>query len=212
MNILYQLRSAGVIAVVRADSAEDAIKASEAIIEGGLAGIEVTYTTPNASEVIRTLAEKYKEKDDVVIGAGTVLDEVSTMDAINAGAAFVVSPCFDEASAKLCNLYQIPYLPGCLTPTEIRTALTFGVDIVKLFPGSAFSPSYVKNLKAPLPHINIMPTGGVSLDNMQDWFDMGVIAVGIGGDLLAPLANRDFAGITEKARAYKEKFLSIQKG
>ena len=204
---LCQLKEAGVIAVVRADSVQEAIAACHAAIAGGLTGIEVTYTTPDASEVIRTLVADYANQPEIVIGAGTVLEEVTTIEAINAGAKFVVSPCFDEESAKMCNLYQIPYLPGCLTPTEIHTALKFGVDIIKLFPGSSFSPSYVKNIKAPLPRVNIMPTGGVNLDNIAEWFANGVVAVGVGGDLMAPLANHDYEGITEKAKAYKSAYL-----
>ncbi|MDR2465502.1 MAG: bifunctional 2-keto-4-hydroxyglutarate aldolase/2-keto-3-deoxy-6-phosphogluconate aldolase [Streptococcaceae bacterium] len=209
IKTIQQLKEAGVIVVVRANSKEEAILASKAAIDGGLTGIEVTYTTPQATEVIQELVEMYKNNPEVIIGAGTVLEEVSTMAAINAGAAFVVSPCFDEASAKMSNLFGVPYLPGCLTPTEIRQALTFGVDVVKLFPGSAFSPSYIKNIKAPLPQANIMPTGGVNLDNMHEWFDNGVFAVGVGGDLMAPLAKNDYAAITEKAKAYRAKFLEV---
>lgn len=128
-----------------------------------------------------------------------------------AGAEFIVSPCFDKETAKICNLYQIPYLPGCMTITEMKTALTYGADIVKLFPGSAFGPSIVKAFKALLPHLNIMPTGGVSLANMQDWFAAGVVAVGVGGNLLAPAATGDFEKVTEVATQYADKLKSIRK-
>lgn len=209
--ILNKLENAGVIAVVRGKTVEEAIKASNAIVKGGITGIELTFTVPNADHAIAELAANYKKDPTIVIGAGTVLDAVTARLAIMAGAEFIVSPCFDKETAKICNLYQIPYLPGCMTITEMKTALTYGADIVKLFPGSAFGPSIVKAFKAPLPHLNIMPTGGVSLANMQDWFAAGVVAVGVGGNLLAPAATGDFEKVTEVATQYADKLKSIRK-
>ena len=209
--ILNKLENAGVIAVVRGETVEEAIKASNAIVEGGITGIELTFTVPNADHAIAELAANYKKDPTIVIGAGTVLDAVTARLAIIAGAEFIVSPCFDKETAKICNLYQIPYLPGCMTITEMKTALTYGADIVKLFPGSTFGPSIVKAFKAPLPHLNIMPTGGVSLANMQDWFVAGVVAVGVGGNLLAPAATGDFEKVTEVATQYADKLKSIRK-
>lgn len=208
--ILNKLENAGVIAVVRGETVEEAIKASNAIVKGGITGIELTFTVPNADHAIAELAANYKKDPTIVIGAGTVLDAVTARLAIMAGAEFIVSPCFDKETAKICNLYQIPYLPGCMTITEMKTALTYGADIVKLFPGSAFGPSIVKAFKAPLPHLNIMPTGGVSLANMQDWFAAGVVAVGVGGNLLAPAATGDFEKVTEVATQYVDKLKSIR--
>ncbi|GAB2025424.1 bifunctional 2-keto-4-hydroxyglutarate aldolase/2-keto-3-deoxy-6-phosphogluconate aldolase [Lactovum odontotermitis] len=210
VEILQKLENAGVIAVVRAETAGEALKASDAIIAGGLNGIELTFTVPGANEVIAELAEKYKNQPEVIIGAGTVLDAVTARLAIIAGAQFIVSPSFDTETAKICNLYQIPYLPGCMTITEMKTALEAGSDIIKLFPGSAFGPSIVSAFKAPLPQLNLMPTGGVSLDNMEDWFKAGVIAVGVGGNLLAPAARGDFAAVTEMAQKYVGKFNQIK--
>ncbi|MBM1152771.1 bifunctional 4-hydroxy-2-oxoglutarate aldolase/2-dehydro-3-deoxy-phosphogluconate aldolase [Enterococcus durans] len=209
--ILNKLENAGVIAVVRGETVEEAIKASNAIVKGGITGIELTFTVPNADHAIAELAANYKKDPTIVIGAGTVLDAVTARLAIMAGAEFIVSPCFDKETAKICNLYQIPYLPGCMTITEMKTAFTYGADIVKLFPGSAFGPSIVKAFKAPLPHLNIMPTGGVSLANMQDWFAAGVVAVGVGGNLLAPAATGDFEKVTEVATQYADKLKSIRK-
>lgn len=209
--ILNKLENAGVIAVVRGETVEEAIKASNAIVKGGITGIELTFTVPNADHAIAELAANYKKDPTIVIGAGTVLDAVTARLAIMAGAEFIVSPCFDKESAKICNLYQIPYLPGCMTITEMKTALTYGADIVKLFPGSAFGSSIVKAFKAPLPHLNIMPTGGVSLANMQDRFAAGVVAVGVGGNLLAPAATGDFEKVTEVATQYADKLKSIRK-
>ncbi|GEK37000.1 MULTISPECIES: bifunctional 4-hydroxy-2-oxoglutarate aldolase/2-dehydro-3-deoxy-phosphogluconate aldolase [Enterococcus] len=209
IEILSRLKNAGVIAVVRGKTSEEALNACHAIIKGGLTGIELTFTVPQADQVIKELLATYQEREEIVIGAGTVLDAVTARLAILAGAEYIVSPCFDKETAELCNLYQVPYLPGCMTIDEIKTALKSGVDIVKLFPGSAFGPSIVSAFKAPMPQVNIMPTGGVSLENMQDWFDAGVVTVGVGGNLLAPAATGDFEKVTEVAKQYAAKMKEI---
>jgi 2-dehydro-3-deoxyphosphogluconate aldolase / (4S)-4-hydroxy-2-oxoglutarate aldolase len=205
LNVLNKLTQSGVVAVVRADSKEEALRISEACVEGGISGIEVTFTVEGADEVILNLAVTYRNHSDVVIGAGTVLDATTARIAILAGAQFVVSPSFDEETARLCNLYQIPYMPGCMTITEMKRALESGVDIVKLFPGNAFGPDFIKAVKAPLPQVNIMPTGGVSLENVDQWIKNGCVAVGVGGNLLAPAKTGDFGKITELARQYVQK-------
>lgn len=209
MEILSRLEKAGVIAVVRGKNQAEAVKASQAIIAGGVKGIEITFTVPNAQSAIQELVESYQGQD-VVIGAGTVLDAVTARLAIMAGAEFVVSPSFDQETAELCNLYQIPYLPGCMTITEMQQALKNGVDIIKLFPGSVSGPSMVSAVKAPMPHINLMPTGGVNLENMETWFKAGVVAVGVGGNLLAPAAEGNFAKVTEIAQQYAAKLTEIR--
>ncbi|QCJ44707.1 bifunctional 4-hydroxy-2-oxoglutarate aldolase/2-dehydro-3-deoxy-phosphogluconate aldolase [Bacillus sp. S3] len=203
--ILHKILNCGVVAVVRADSKEEAVNISEACVNGGITAIEVTFTVKGADEVIKQLASIYQEHKEVVIGAGTVLDAMTARIAILAGAQFVVSPTFDLESAKLCNLYQIPYMPGCMTITEMKHALEAGVDIVKLFPGNAFGPDFVKAVKGPLPQINLMPTGGVDLDNVGQWIKNGCVAVGVGGSLIAPAKTGDFAKITEYAREYVKK-------
>lgn len=210
VETLLGLEKAGVIAVVRGASKAEALQASRAIIAGGIVGIELTFTVPQADEIIRELVQEYQDNPAILIGAGTVLDAATARLAIMAGAQYIVSPCFDAETAKLCNLYQIPYLPGCMTITEMQAALKSGVDIIKLFPGSAYGPSIVSAFKAPLPQLNIMPTGGVSLDNMADWFKAGVIAVGVGGNLLAPAAKGDFAQVTEVAKQYIAKLQEIK--
>ena len=207
---LTKLQKSGVIAVVRGASKEEAFKASQAIIEGGITGIELTFTVPEAAAVIAELTETYRDQHDVVIGAGTVLDAVTARLAIMAGAEYVVSPTFDQATAEVCNLYQVPYLPGCMTISEMKEALKAGADIIKLFPGSAYGPSIISAFKAPLPQLNIMPTGGVSLANMAEWFDAGVVAVGVGGNLLAPAATGDFAAVTEVAKQYAAQLKEIR--
>lgn len=209
LNILTQLKEAGVIAVVRGKTADEALKSSLAIITGGIKGIELTFTVPDATTVLEKLTAAY-QNDDVVIGAGTVLDAITARLAILAGAKFIVSPSFDQATAELCNLYQIPYLAGCMTITEIVTAMKSGVDIVKLFPGSVSGPSMVSAIKGPLPQVNIMPTGGVSIENMEEWFNVGVVAVGVGGNLLAPASTGEFEKMTQIAHDYTEKLKSIR--
>lgn len=209
-KILKKLEDAGVIAVVRGRSKEEAIKASQALITGGVVGLEVTFTVPNAVQVIETLSAQYQGDEKVVVGAGTVLDAVTARLAIMAGAEFVVSPTFDLETAEICNLYQMPYLPGCMTITEMKVALKAGADIIKLFPGSAYGPSIISGFKAPMPQLNIMPTGGVSLENMAEWFRAGVVAVGVGGNLLAPATKGDFEGVTAIAKQYAEKYAEIK--
>lgn len=209
IEILTKLEKAGVIAVVRADSEEKAEKIVDALVEGGVNGIELTFTVPNADKVIAKLVKKYAGTD-VVIGAGTVLDPITARLALMAGSEFIVSPSFDVDTAKLSNLYQIPYMAGCFTITEMKHALEYGVDIVKMFPGSEASPAMVKAVKAPLPQLNVMPTGGVNLDNMQAWFDAGVVAVGVGGSLLKPADHDDYVGLVDNARTYMAKFHEIK--
>jgi 2-dehydro-3-deoxyphosphogluconate aldolase/(4S)-4-hydroxy-2-oxoglutarate aldolase len=202
-DVLKRIMEAGVVAVVRAENANQAIRIAEACLAGGIPSIEVTFTVPGALQVIEGLAKRFSEQE-LLIGAGTVLDAQTARAAILAGAQYLVSPGFDLETAKLANRYQIPYMPGCLTITEMIHALEAGVDVVKLFPGSAFGPSYVKAVKGPLPQINLMPTGGVSLNNVQDWIDAGVVAVGVGSELTGPAKKGDYANVTENAKAFIE--------
>lgn len=204
-KILKKITDIGIVAVVRSETIEEGIRISKACVEGGIPAIEVTYTVPGATEVIKALKEQFTS-DELVIGAGTVLDAATTRIAILAGSEFIVSPAFDEETAKLCNLYQVPYMPGCMTITEITKAMQYGADIVKLFPGSAFGPSFVKAVKAPLPQANIMPTGGVSLENIDEWFKNGVVAVGAGGKL----ASGSSEDIITTAKAFVEKIKEIR--
>lgn len=202
-DILKRITDVGVVAVVRATTAEEAFQIAEACIKGGLPAIELTFTVPNADQVIKKLAQTIDPKD-LILGAGTVLDAKTTQIAIDAGAKYIVSPGFDLESAQLCQKLGVPYMPGCLTITEMLTAQKAGAEVVKLFPGSAFGPGYVKAVKGPLPNINIMPTGGVSLDNVEQWIKNGVVAVGVGGELTAPAKTGDFEGVTANARAFVE--------
>lgn len=205
LEVLNRVIECGVVAVVRADSTEEAIQISEACIKGGVTAIEITFTIQNAEEVIKALSSAYADQKEVVIGAGTVLDAATARIAILAGAEFIVSPCFDEELARLCNLYQIPYMPGCMTITEMKNALQFGVEIIKLFPANVFGPEFIKAVKPPLPQVNIMPTGGVNLDNVDQWIKNGCVAVGVGGNLVAPAKTGDYEKITHYASRYVKK-------
>lgn len=206
---LSQIQDAGIIAVVGAETADKAIKVVEALVAGGIKGIELTFTVPQADQVISQLAAKYAQTD-VVIGTGTVLEPVTARLAINDGAQFLVSPLFDEGTAKMANLYQVPYLAGAFTITEIKTALEAGVDIVKMFLGAEASPSMVKAVMAPMPQLSIMPSGGVSLDNMEEWINAGVFALGAGGNLLKPADTDDYAGVTAMAKKFMTKYRQLK--
>ncbi|MBP9477854.1 MAG: bifunctional 2-keto-4-hydroxyglutarate aldolase/2-keto-3-deoxy-6-phosphogluconate aldolase [Sebaldella sp.] len=207
---LKNILDSGVVAVIRAESKDEAVKISKACIEGGIKSIEVTYTVPGTSKVIEALKNEFG--DSLEIGAGTVLDSETARGALLSGASYIVSPGFDEATAKLCNRYQIPYMPGCLTITEMLRALESGVDIIKLFPGSAFGAEYIKAVKGPIPQLNIMPTGGVSLDNVKNWINMGAVAVGIGSDLTKGYKENGVTAIVENARAFVEKVKEAREG
>lgn len=210
INTLSRIEEVGVVAVVRADNEEQAVKISKACIEGGIPAIEVTFTVPGADKVITTLKNTFS-KEELIVGAGTVLDSETARIAILAGAQYIVSPGFDLESAKLCNRYQIPYMAGCMTITEMIRAMEAGVDIVKLFPGDAFGPSMVKNVKAPLPQVPIMPTGGVSLDNVEQWIKNGCVAVGVGGQLIGGAKTGNYEEITETAKKFVAKVKEARK-
>lgn len=205
VELLKKIEAAGVIGVVRGTSKEQGKKACKALVAGGMKGLEITFTLPKADEVIEELLAE-RTDTEVIIGAGTVLDATTARLAILAGAEFIVSPTFDQATAELCNLYQIPYLPGCMTITEMKIALNAGVDIIKLFPGSAFGPSIISAFKAPLPQLNIMPTGGVNSGNLADWLNAGAIAIGVGGSLLAPAEREDYQQVTKNAEEYMKRY------
>lgn len=204
-DTLKRIADVGIVAVVRAENTEEAIRISKACVEGGIPAIEVTYTVPGATEAIKALKETIPA-EQLIVGAGTVLDAATARIAIMAGAEYIVSPAFDADTAKLCNKYAIPYMPGCMTITEMQTAMEAGCDIVKLFPGSAFGPSFVKGVKAPLPQANIMPTGGVSLENIDQWIKNGVIACGAGGQL----ATGSSESITETAKAFVARIKEVR--
>ncbi|KKF55242.1 bifunctional 4-hydroxy-2-oxoglutarate aldolase/2-dehydro-3-deoxy-phosphogluconate aldolase [Streptococcus uberis] len=200
-NILQQMINSGVVAVVRANSPEKATKIVDAIIDGGIKSIELTYSVPQANEVIKELKDKYKDKG-IIIGAGTVLEPISARLAIIAGAQFIVSPCFDKEVAMLCNLYQVPYIPGVLTPSEVKIALEYGSEVIKLFPGDISGAKMIKDLKGPFPDLNILPSGGVNVDNIADWIKSGATMVSAGTSLSAPAEKDDFNQVSINAKTF----------
>ncbi|PZO95261.1 bifunctional 4-hydroxy-2-oxoglutarate aldolase/2-dehydro-3-deoxy-phosphogluconate aldolase [Streptococcus halichoeri] len=201
---LLQLRQQKIVVVVRGNSEEEAFQASKACIEGGITAIEVAYTNNKASQVIERLNAYYANQPTILIGAGTVLDSETARAAIFAGAKFIVSPAFNVETATMCNRYTIPYLPGCMTITEITTALEHGCEIVKLFPGGTLGKNFLTSIKAPLPQVEIMVTGGINLNSANDWLTAGATAIGIGGDFNQLAAQGNFEEITKKAKAYRE--------
>ena len=205
INTLRALKECGVVAVVRGNSKEVGVEISKACVKGGVKALEVTYTNKFANDIIKELSEIYEGQDDVVIGAGTVLDAETARAAMLAGAKYIVSPAFDLETAKICNRYKVPYLPGIMTINEIIAAHEAGVDFVKLFPGSAFGQGYVKAIKGPLPYANIMVTGGVNIDNLDSWIKAGVEAVGIGGELNKLGEEGKFDEITAICEQYMAK-------
>lgn len=180
LKILNELIESKFVLVLRAESKEKALEIARNSIESGIKIIEVTFTIPQAEEVIKILVDECKENSEVIIGAGTVFDSETSRIAILNGAKFIVAPTFSSKTCKTCNRYGIPYIPGCFTPTEIITARESGVDIAKLFPGSAFSPKIIKDLKAPIKGIGIMVSGGVNYENMNEWFENGADIISIG--------------------------------
>lgn len=203
-EVIRRIEKVGVVAVVRAENSEQAKKIALACMEGGLDSIEITFTVPGAQKVIEDLTAEFG--DTLLVGAGTVLDSETARIAILAGAKYIVSPAFDLETAKLCNRYQIPYMAGCITLTEIITAMEAGVDVVKIFPGSLVGPDYIKAVKGPLPQAVMMPTGGVSLDNVDQWIKNGCIAVGVGGNLTKGSSE----DMTKAAKEFVEKVKSVR--
>jgi 2-dehydro-3-deoxyphosphogluconate aldolase/(4S)-4-hydroxy-2-oxoglutarate aldolase len=177
---LTRLAEVGVVAVIRAASIDAALAVSHALVRGGVLGIEITFSTPGAAEAI---ARARRELPTALVGAGTVLDQASLRAACDAGASFLVSPHTDETLIAAGRARGVPFLAGALTPTEIVRAWQLGAACVKVFPGSAVGPSYLKAIKAPLPQIALMPTGGVDEKNLGDWLAAGAVAVGMGGSL-----------------------------
>jgi 2-dehydro-3-deoxyphosphogluconate aldolase/(4S)-4-hydroxy-2-oxoglutarate aldolase len=202
---MQRIREIRVIPVLRARKQEDAIAIAHAVKQGGVPLLEITMTVPGAVEVIRQLVASFG--DQVLVGAGTVLDPETARICILAGAQFVVSPSLKISTIEICHRYAIPVFPGALTPTEVLTAWEAGADAVKVFPcGSMGGAKYLKSLKAPLPQVELIPTGGVSLPTAADFLSAGAFALGVGADLIDSdaVGPEKLAGITENAKKYME--------
>lgn len=195
--ILNELKANGIVAVVRGKSHEEARGYMEACLRGGIKSLELTYTIPNVCELIK----EYSSHEEALIGVGSVLNAKMASDAIEAGAKYVVSPGYSEEVNKVCKEMNVLYLPGCMTVGEIMKAMDAGNKMIKLFPGDAFGAKYVKAIKAPIPNVEIMPTGGVSVDNIEEWFANGVSCVGVGSSLI----KGSLEDIENTAKAFMKK-------
>ena len=201
-HVLGRIRELGLMPVVRAQSAEEAIQAIDAIRAGGIDVLEVTMTVPEAVPLIAQVARRFGK--DAVVGAGTVLDAETARACILAGAQFVVTPTLRVETIACCKRYGVPVFPGALTPTEVLTAWEAGADMVKVFPCSALGgASYIKALKAPLPQVDLVPTGGVSLETAADFIKAGAAALGVGADLVDLKALREGNAVLVAERARK---------
>lgn len=203
-KVLDGILECGIVAVARGQSDELILKAIEAVLEGGVNVVEVTFTVPNALAIIKRLAGKIS--DDVILGAGTVLTPENAANAIEAGAQFIVSPNTNAATIEAAKSRGVPVCPGALTPTEVVTAWQAGGDIIKIFPASVMGPKYLKDLHGPLPEIPFMPTGGVNLSTARDYLENGAVALGVGGDLINKklIEEGSFAEVADRARKFRE--------
>ncbi len=201
-KVLADLKAIGLVPVLRAESIDQALALAEAIAAGGVTVLEITMTVPGAMQVMRKLAET---RPDILIGAGTVLDPETARMCILEGAQFVVSPALNVKTVEMCHRYSVAVLPGALTPTEIVTAWQAGADVVKVFPANSMGGvSYLKSIKAPLPQVELIPTGGVSFANAEDFLKAGAFALGVGADLVdaRAMAEGRPEAVTESARKY----------
>lgn len=198
-EILTKISDAGLVAVVRAESSDQALKITDACIKGGVAAIEITFTVPGAHRVIADLANTYTN-NEILLGAGTVLDSETARIALLEGAQYIVSPNLNKETAKLCNRYRVPYMPGAMTIKEVVEGMETGADIIKVFPGSLFGPKIIKNILGPIPQARLMPTGGVDADNVGEWIKAGSVAVGVGSALTKGAKTGDYQLITDTAK------------
>ena len=203
IKTIKSIMESGVVAVIRAESKEQGIKIVDAIKKGGIKALEITMTVPGALDIIKELSEIYKD-EDIIIGAGTVLDPETARLCILAGAKYIVSPSFNAETVKLCNRYRIAVMPGVMTVKEAIEALELGVEIIKVFPANVFGPAIISSFKGPLPQGNFMPTGGVNLNNVEEWIKAGAVAVGTGGDLTKGAKTGNYELITDTAAKFVE--------
>jgi len=209
-KILKEINKTGIVPVIRAKSASQALKLTQAIYDGKVNIFEITMTVPGALEVIKELKKRYQDNEDVLIGAGSVIDPETASAAIRAGAQFVVGPAINVDMIKLCNRYQVPVIPGAMTPTEVLQALEAGADVVKIFPAALFGPKIIKAIKGPLPQAPLLPTGGVNLENVTDWFNAGSFAVGVGSEIVGHVKGEDYSMVTEITREFVKKIKAVR--
>ena len=208
--ILDKINKSGIVPVVRAESAEQAKKITEAVKEGGIKVIEITMTVPRAVNLIDNLTDEYNDDPEIIFGAGSVLDSESTRNCIQAGAEFVVGPTFDKGMIEVANRYQKPVIPGATTPTEVKQAMEAGADIVKIFPAGLFGPKIISAIKGPMPQARLLPTGGVNHNNVQEWFEAGSFAVAAGSAIVAGADEGDYEQVKENATKFVELIAEVR--
>ncbi|NEU30831.1 bifunctional 4-hydroxy-2-oxoglutarate aldolase/2-dehydro-3-deoxy-phosphogluconate aldolase [bacterium LRH843] len=203
MELLQQVKENGIVAVIRGAKPENILDIAKALSAGGVKTLEITVETPKVLTLIEQVASELG--DDVIVGAGTVLDSETARAAIMSGAKFIFSPTVDPETIKLTKRYGVLSIPGALTPTEILKAYENGGDIIKVFPANAFGPRYLKDVHGPLPHIPLMPTGGIDLDNVGEYIRHGAVAAGVGSTLVNTKGTIDdnyLVQLTEKSAAF----------
>ncbi len=208
-TILSEILKRKAIAVIRAKEPEKLKKIIEAVSAGGITVVEITMTVPNAIQLIEKMSNEVDDK--IIIGVGSVLNKQTAIDAINAGAKYVVSPILKMEIIETAHQNNVPVMPGCFTPTEIQTAFEYGADIVKVFPADVVGMEFFKAILAPMPHLKLMPTGGVTLTNSGDWIRAGACAVGLGSALLDKKAieTENYQKLTENAAAIMKSINSV---
>jgi 2-dehydro-3-deoxyphosphogluconate aldolase / (4S)-4-hydroxy-2-oxoglutarate aldolase len=201
VDVLREIESSGVVAVIRMKEADKLRGVIDALLEGGVRALELTMTVPGAVGLIEELARDLP--GEFQLGAGTVLDPETARQVILAGAKYIVAPVLNLDVIKLCHRYDVAIMPGCFTPTEILTAWEAGADVIKVFPATALGPGYIKDVRAPLPQVRLMPTGGVTMENAGEWIKAGAVAIGVGSALvdLKAVAAGNFAQIAANARS-----------
>ncbi|RSL32169.1 bifunctional 4-hydroxy-2-oxoglutarate aldolase/2-dehydro-3-deoxy-phosphogluconate aldolase [Salibacterium salarium] len=207
MTTIQDIKENGVVAIIRGADPESIEDMAEALLEGGVRTLEITMETPNVLAAIEKLRKTYK--DELIVGAGTVLDPETARSAIMAGAQFIFAPTVNPETIKMAKRYGVISIPGAMTPTEILTAYESGADVIKVFPANLFGPRYLKDIKGPLPQIPLMPTGGITVDNIKEYIDHGAVAVGVGSALVNtknPWNNEEKEALTKRARAFTDAY------
>lgn len=201
-QILSEIESSGIVAVIRADSASQAVDVCKALADGGVIAWEITMTTPGALRAIEKVADEMGDRG--IVGVGTVLDTETAVAAVHAGAQFVFAPTLNTAVIEAVHRYDKVMVPGGLTPTEIANAWASGADLVKVFPANIFGPGYFKDLRGPLPQLRLTPTGGVDLNTAAKWIEAGAVSLGVGSSLVKKdlIANKDWNGLSSLAKQY----------
>lgn len=212
LTIIDQIKRNGIVAVIREANSENIIPIANALYKGGIKTLEITAETPKVATLIEKVIDEFG--DELIVGAGTVLDPETARVLIMAGSKFVVSPTVNPQTIKMTKRYGVVSIPGALTPTEIITAYEHGADMIKVFPANAFGPNYLKSIHGPFPHIPLMVTGGINLTNMNEYMKKGGIVVGIGSNLVNPNSlnnEEDYQELTKQAVKYAEKVKEARK-